>query len=242
MKRKKLILLIILLVISITLCSCKKSNNIENSYNKIEKSLEDNIYTIEGEKYEEEKGITIIYPKIKYKDEEKSNIINSIIKFGALSIVNYYIGENEFNLYSNYNITRHDNDILSIVFEGYVYRNSVRKIFYTINIDLVNNKLLKLSDFVNVNENFVSKFKNGEISENKKSYLGNLSNEEIMRKLEDCDIINEFAESKSFCYLTKDSLGVSLQIDDELVNHIESEISLKELEMIKVDIFDSSDK
>ena len=248
MKNRKVILLILFLVVSITLCSCKNkdSSRTKNNYNKIDKLLEDKVYTIEGQKYEEEKGITIIYPKIKYKDEEKSNIINSIIKFGAVSIVNYYKGNGEFNLYSNYNIARQDDEILSIIFEGYVYSNSgsipLKSIFYTVNIDLVNNKLLRLSDFVDINEEFVSKLKNGKVEENKKSYLDKLSNEEIMQKLQYCDNTNEFAEAQSYSYLTKDSLGISLCVDHSLGNHIESEISLKGWEMIKGDIFDASDK
>lgn len=248
MKKGKVILLIFFLVVSITLFSCKNENSsgTKNNYNKIDMSLEDNIYTIEGEKYEEEKGVTIIYPKVRYKDEEKSNIINSIIKFGALSIINYYKGDNDFSLYSNYNITRQDSNILSIVFEGYAYSNSgtvyVNDIFYTINIDLVNNKLLKLSDFVDINDDFISKLKSGEISENKKSNFEGLSNEDIKEKLEKCDIINEFAECESYSYLTKDSLGVSLRVDHSLGDHIESKISLEGWEMIKFDIFDASDK
>lgn len=182
----------------------------------------------------EQDKIKIKYPQIKgMADESKQNQINEKIRNDIWDkavglIIESNKEEKDFikklNLDLDFQVLFNDNYI-SVVYNGYRYidkdANPANEI-YTTTIDMDTAKLMKLSDFVKLNVEFVQKIKNA-------TYIPNEGIEnkddqktvfDYVKETEDSSILSDLLrnETNSF-YFTKDDLVVSVPIIHALGDH-----------------------
>lgn len=197
-------LLIVLVVCLLTSCTAEK-NIVEDSYSS--------------------GNININYPMIENKDNEEDTKINELIKDEALKVLEYYGENNLSSLDIDYEMSYINKKIMSIKYSGTgtmkkaVYPNSF---FYTTNIDIKNKTILKLSDVVEVNEDFIENFRNDNfqaLRADQIQLLRNMTDEEILEKL----------TSGNF-YIDENTLGISVDILHLLGDHAEYEIQYENID------------
>jgi len=238
---KKNILLLLLFVFALTITSCDSDNNKANQVtDDTAKVTEDRDYDIKQGSYID-KQIKITYPQITgLADANKQEKINELIKKEAIEVLGYYKDvEGEVSLDIKYDIKLKGANLLSIQYaglgniEGAAYPNNV---FYTTNIDMNNDKKVKLTDCISINEAFEKKVKEGKYvpwNDELNSVI-----EIIKENINSYDLINEFNNADSiskeniynlFSYFTKDSLGISIGIPHVLGDHAEFEIKYEDI-------------
>jgi hypothetical protein len=265
LRKKILLLLFLLLVLALASCNTDKyglgNESTNEPQNAIEKDIqiasagkagENNIsskstdqvsnsevYEITQSSYTD-KGMKIAYPQIVgLSDTNRQKEINDLIKKEALKILDYYnIGE-EVSLDINYDIKWKGTNLLSIKYfgvsniKGAAYPENM---FYTTNVDMNNVNIVKLTDIININEDFVEKVKEGKYVawDSELSSAINLIKEDI----DSYNLVNEFQNADSMCeentsfsfsYFTKDSLGISIGVAHALGDHAEFEIKYQDL-------------
>jgi hypothetical protein len=241
-------LLVIMLMIALFLCGCGK-NKATNSPSASTSPNETQVvhpitnYSIEKAEYKEQ-GITINYPVITNVtggDEEHVNALNETIKSSATAVLKDFDGDYTGLTYTlDYEVEYKGVDYLSVVYmgsfniEGAAHPNNV---LHTTNLDIKNNKLIFLSDAVEVSENFAQKFKEGtylpysdDLNIAEDGYLDvtidGFKNEEL---------VNTFNMSRTNFYFTGEALVVSVEIAYAAGNHLEMIISYDSLgEMLKI--------
>jgi len=224
-------------------------NSNENSNNKV--PIQVNHYEITPAVYTD-KNVKINYPQINnLSDINKQNTINQLIKDGALSYIKNGVYD-ALNLELKYTITLTNSELLSIQYSGLASNKNAahpNDIFYTTNIDINNGKILRLSDLITIDENFIEAIKKGEYkgkffdlvhdntSEEGKKYLPLLM--DYINQTDTKTLIKELNQSyytesgktppSSAYYLTKDSIGISLSIPFAIGDHAEFEIKYKDI-------------
>ncbi|MHC1681592.1 MAG: DUF4163 domain-containing protein [Clostridiaceae bacterium] len=184
--------------------------------------------------------IHIKYPQlINLGDKNKQSIINDLIKTDALKVLNYYKNStHDLTLEIDYTIKRQDLNILSLQYSGIGYIKGAahpNNLLYTTNININTGKKLRLKDIVNIDKNLISKFINGDLKPLNPYVdytLSNFSTEELLKTFENADSLsNTGSENYSdvFSYLTKDSLGISMNVSHAVGDHTEFEIKLKDI-------------
>ena len=240
MKKNKIIaiLMVVTLALSFTLTSCSDNN----SSRKVETSIVEtgasesstpDEYTIEDDQYNVE-NVIIKYPRLKYSDENKTNIISALVESGGMLGTKYYDSQDKLNMNIKYKIKRKNKKIISIVFEGTGYVEGAayaNNHLYSVNVDLKNKSLLKLSDFVDVNEELAEKIKNGTVSDEQKEAFNTLTSQDILNKLSVYDEVDNFKPDQSYSYLTEDSLGIILPVEHALGDYIQVEVPLSEVQL-----------
>lgn len=237
MKKNKIIAILMVMTLSFTLigCSDDDSRKVETSIVETgapESSTPDE-YNIEDDQYNVE-NVIIKYPKLKYSDENKTNIISALVESGGMIGTKYYDSQDKLNMNIKYKIKRKNKKIISVVFEGTGYVEGAayaNNHLYSTNIDLKNKNLLKLSDFVDVNEELAEKIKNGTVSDEQKEAFNTLTSQDILNKLSEYDEVDNFNPDQSYSYLTEDSLGIILPVEHALGDYIQVEIPLSEIQL-----------
>ena len=238
MKKNKIIAILMVMTLSCTLISCSN----DNSNNKVETSIVEtgvaesstpDEYTIEDDQYNV-KNVIIKHPKLKYSDENKTNMISALVESGGMISTKYYDAQDKLNMNIKYKIKRKNKKIISVVFEGTGYVEGAayaNNHLYSVNVDLKNESLLKLSDFVDINEELAEKIKNGTVSDEQKEAFNALTSQDILNKLSVCDEVDNVKSDQSYSYLTEDSLGIILPVEHVLGNYIQVEIPLSEVQL-----------
>ncbi|MFL0165687.1 hypothetical protein [Candidatus Clostridium helianthi] len=262
MFRKLCIGLIIIGTIAITVsCSGKTNdlskeamanNNVSSESSKIEnnktngdvaqkanKSSHQSSYKIISETYDDNQGTKISYPQITdFNDAEKQKKLNETIKNEALKGNNYYKDvDGKVTIDIKYEIVCQEPEILSIIYSGVGNVSGAAhpsNLFYTTNLDIINNKKLRLNDIVDVNDDFVNmliigKFKavNSDYEAQYKSDINISSLDDWKKRLLAADPSDNMGSE--FCYMTKDSLGLSVGVIHALGDHAEFEIKYKDI-------------
>jgi hypothetical protein len=193
------------------------------------------------------KNVTIYYPQITgLSGSNNLNTINTLIKNDAFSCISGSI-DNNLSLQINYNVTLSNSNLLSVKYTGQYYVNGTNHpthLFYTTNIDIKNGTKLKLSDLVTVNKSLADNFKEGTYipwmtlanSQDNKQFQSTVIN--FVNSINDNDLIASLNRSGSkssggslpsiysptYCYLTRNTLGISISTSSVMGDHIEYEI------------------
>lgn len=236
MKNKFYLILGVALFISLFI-SCGQENennktlnggpeNVNNSAKVIEETpiITD---TPKGLKYEvtsdlytlkdDNNDIEIEYPVLQVLDDKDlENKINNLIIEEALKVIDNYDYEDRghLDLEISYQIALENPFLMSIQYEGLAYIEKSahpNKLFYTRNVDLVTGDILKLFDFVSIEDDFINLFIDGAFDyvgplDSKPEYDYFPSLESMRNQFENADIIGSV-----FTYLTKDHLGISIE-------------------------------
>ena len=234
---KKICLLLVLLLV-LTVSGCNKNNvketNTNADDNKQGTSVNEN-YEIVKETYTSGK-IAINYPQIKnLNDENKQKKINELIKAEALKIQDKYKEElDNIDLSLDYEVMYKGSDIISIRYLGLAMTKSAAypiNEINTTNIDLNKEQVLKLSDVVNIDDNFVAAFKEGKY----KPYIEGLNLEEAgalhdaLDNFEGNGLIDEFKQPDVKFYFTDNSLVVSAYAIHAMGDHFEMGLQFGDL-------------
>lgn len=226
---------------SISTESSKIENNKTNEnqdQNNVD-SLSKISYKIISETYDNNKGTKIIYPQIAdLSDTEKQKELNEIIKNEALKGNNYYKDvDGNVTIDINYKIVCQEPELLSIIYSGVGNVSGAAhpsNLFYTTNLDIANRKNLRLSDIVNINDDFVKMLINGEFKAVNSEYESEYKSDINMLTLDDwkkallaADPLDKMGSE--FSYMTKDSLGISIGVIHALGDHAEFEIKYKDI-------------
>ena len=146
----------------------------------------------------------------------------------------YYDDQDKLNMNIKYKIKRKNKKIISVVFEGTGYVEGAayaNNHLYSVNVDLKNESLLKLSDFIDINEELAEKIKNATVSDEQKEAFNTLTSQDILNKLSVCDEVDNFKPDQSYSYLIEDSLGIILPVEHALGDYIQVEIPLSEVKL-----------
>ena len=212
----------------------------EDSSKNSNQATGNEIYDIEQSTYED-KNVNISYPQIAgLNDTDKQKRINDLIEKETLKVLDYYKSvEQEFSLDVSYEIKWKGANLLSIQYTGLGYIKEApypKNIFYTINVDMNNVKKVRLADCINLDEDFVKKFKEAEYVA-QDTELDSVI-ELIKESIENYDLINEFNNADSigegnpldfFSYFTEDSLGLSVGVAHVIGDHAEFEIKYQDI-------------
>lgn len=191
-------------------------------------------YDIVKEIYTNNKNIKIHYPQINsLSDNVKQNKVNQIIKDNAYGYLKNFSQEEINNLSwdINYSITWESKNLLSIQYSGYSYdEGSAHPVdqFYSTNIDMKREITLKLKDLINIDEDFVTKFKKGRLQSTileQRDTLERHTNQKWVEMLNNADS----NESEIKTYLTKDSIGISVEVAHVIGDHAEFEIKYEDI-------------
>ncbi|MBD7911465.1 MULTISPECIES: DUF4163 domain-containing protein [Clostridium] len=194
------------------------------------------------------KNVIINYPQISgLSDINKQSTINKLIKDGAEAYISNGVEDN-LNLEINYKITLSNENVLSIQYSGVANLEQAAhptNVFYTTNIDMNNGKIIKLTDLLKVNENLANSFKKGklvcyttfdnekdtvEYQSNIKELVNNMDNNELISQFEKADSKEKMiSEYVAFCYLTEDSIGISIGVGHSAGDHVEYEMKYADL-------------
>ncbi|TYQ15265.1 UNVERIFIED_CONTAM: hypothetical protein Cloal_1699 [Acetivibrio alkalicellulosi] len=188
-------------------------------------------YTIE----DDDNSISIKYPLISgLNDQIKQKIINELIMTEALKVYNYYDCEDRGHLALDieFNISLKSDYILSIQYYGLGYVEEAarpNKLFYTTNIDILTGIKLRLVDLVNIEDEFINMYINGEFE-----YVGPLEEEPNLgyygtHAFAEKGFINADNMESVFSYLTVDSLGISIPVAHAIGGYAEFEIKYKDI-------------
>jgi hypothetical protein len=247
MKKKMLISFMMAIILLLFLsCTMVRNNNKNKEQNNLSNSK--NVYYKIAEVIYQNKDIKISYPEIlDLRDIDKEKMINTLIKSEALKVLKYYEGVIDvLTLDINYNIKLKNANLLSIEYLGYGNVKDTAhpdNLLYTTNIDLVKGSRIILKDLVKINEDFVKKFKEGiykkwkpnlnlESSSVISELRESLTNEELISDFNNADSLDNIGtenQSDTYSYLTKESLGISVDIAHALGDHVEFEINYKDL-------------
>ncbi|WP_315066718.1 hypothetical protein [uncultured Clostridium sp.] len=214
-----------------------KSN--ENIVQDNVKPLSQSSYKIISETYDNNKGTKINYPQIiNFNDAEKQKELNEIIKNEALKGNNYYKDvDGDITIDIDYKIVCQESELLSIIYSGVgnvLEAAHPSNLFYTTNLDIKNKRKLRLSDIVDINDDFVNmlvigKFKavNSEYESEYKSEINMVTPDDWKKRLLAADPSDNMGSE--FSYMTKDSLGISIGVMHALGDHAEFEIKYKDI-------------
>jgi hypothetical protein len=113
-------------------------------------------------------------------------------------------------------------------------------LIYTTNIDKRNSRRIRLSDIIDINEAFVEEFRTwklkdssedtNEIQEVIYDYIDHISDEELLAGFRAADHIGSDNPWGIYSYLTKDSLGISIEVPNYAGDHAEFEQALTHLD------------
>lgn len=235
MKKIKIVAIVMVMTLACTLTACSSDKDKSKIETSVVENADSDDYTIEDDVYNV-KNVVIKHPRLKYADDEKTNIISSFLETGGVIATKYYDKEDQDNLNMNikYKVRRKSKNIISVVYEGTAYLEGAayaNNYLYSVNVDLKNKQILKLSDFVDVNKDLAEKIKEGTVSEEQKEAFNALTAEDILNKISVCDEVDNVKEGQSYSYLTEDSLGIIIPVEHALGDYIQVEIPLSEVQL-----------
>lgn len=254
MKRKYKLIIVLILVLSLTIVyNLNKNYKRGSEADTIQevKSLttaEENCaknkisYIIKSSSYNEKK-VEISFPYVDgISDMKKQKKINEIIKDEAFVVFNdFYEGQaDDLSLEINYTITWESENLLSIQYYGYSFDKGAAHtldLLYTVNLDMNKGCKLMLKDIINIDKNFVNKYKNYEIADPDKNQiqvgafkyiLDTHSTDDLLRSFNGAD--TSFNNSDYvFSYFRDDALGISINVPYVAGNHLEIELKYQDI-------------
>lgn len=142
-----------------------------------------------------------------------------------------------------YEVKSNTDSWLSILYRAdynSIYSAHPSNLVYTTNIDKRESQRLRLSDIINLNEAFVKEFRTWKLKENPENtkeiqeaiydYISHISDEELLAGFRSADHIGSGNTWGIYSYLTKDSLGISIEVPNYAGDHAEFEQALTNLE------------
>lgn len=195
-------------------------------------------------------GTVVSYPFIVSGDSErKIDSLNEIILGDVNKILDIYsadafaspAGESDFfpadTLHIRYDIMRNDAFYLSIFYTADFYSPYgayPTQMVYTTNIDLQNERRIKLSDITPVDDGFINDILSGTPVNTDPKYIRGiqdyflgLGRETLRRGFNSADIIGPDNVLGIFSYLKPGILGISISLPIYLGNHAEYEKNIK---------------
>lgn len=186
--------------------------------------------------------VKVYYPQIvNLTDSNKQKTINETIRREALGdIPNSPIDEGGWHEV-DYTIKWKSANLLSVEYVGSYFTwdtNHPNNILSTTNIDLNTGQTIKLKDVVFIDENLVDEFRRSNYTKWDPDI--DLRAEGVMDSIQDDltskQLIEHFKNSDSeksgydtYCYFTKDSLGISLGVPHAYGGHVEFEMKYKDI-------------
>lgn len=250
MKKYK-VTLILVLALSLCLSGCSQNKTpSEDTQKEVQKEYTkqtESMYELKTEIFKD-KDANINYPQlINLTDTSAQEKINDMIKKQAFLVYDEIAKQGEqFSYELNYDVKYSSPELLSIRFNDYINftqsahpSNSVE----TLNIDIKNQKVIKLTDLVNINEGFVDLFKNGkylspypdqtpELMESIKNILDETDTKGWIDLLKNADSFDIYSGNQ-YSYLTKDSLVIVISVPHFIGDYAEFEIKYKDLSEYK---------
>ncbi|MGN6710048.1 hypothetical protein [Anaerocolumna jejuensis] len=209
----------------------------EENYSSNEK-----IYRIESVSYNEKK-VNISFPSVVgLSDTAKQNKINEILKHEAHVVLNNFYGGviNNLSLKINYTITWTSKNLLSVQYEGHAFDKGAAyplNLLYTVNIDIEKGSKLMLKDYINIDKDFVYKYRSYKVPDPDKNQmeagafkyiLDTYSADDLLQYFNSAD--TSFKESAfTFSYFKEDSLGISIEVPHVAGDHLEVELKYKDI-------------
>ena len=216
---------------STTGSSASSTYKIENSYITITNTsakyfIQTYIFTDESHKNSK---VTIRFPELIGNNLDKVNgiIKDYVIGFAANCYGADYSG---LSLDVDYHLTFNDDDWLSISFNGFgnvktaAYPNDILQ---TMNINLKNGSMLKLSDIYTVNKDFAHIFRKEYVEQitSRFDLADDLAGQAVKTFLDQYDDQTLMGYlSDSCCYMTPNKLGISFDLPHAAGDHFETEI------------------
>ncbi|MGP1908052.1 hypothetical protein ACTSEZ_07755 [Metabacillus sp. JX24] len=185
--------------------------------------------------------IAISYPQLSgIEDSSKQEKLNKNIKTDALTVLHYYPDgamTDGLTLDIKHTIKRMDRELLSIQYDGLANVSGTAHPshhFYTSTYLLTDGSRVKLKQLVTLNEAFAEtlKKKSKALSPALQGYLEELSNQDLLSKLQTADQLESIGEndqSDVFSYWTEDSLGISIGVSHSQGDHAEYEVKTKDI-------------
>ncbi len=189
-------------------------------------------------------NITGVYPKISgLSDSDKQNTINQLIEAKTMEFVNFFVEDN-VTIELSYDIPWKGNKVLSLRYymyfdmEGAAHPSNE---FYTLNIDLVNGKQLRLSDILYIDDKFINIMREastysgpldmGPELEDLLAYLPELDVSAFTKADDDTDYYNMHT------YFTADAIGYNQGVSHAVGDYALFEVKLAEIkEYIRTDL------
>lgn len=117
---------------------------------------------------------------------------------------------------------------------------------YTTNIDKINNKRVRLTDYVTVNKDFVKDFRSWtlkteitdpELLQAIQDYITSITDEDLLLGFQAADQIGSDNPWGIYSYTTPDNLGISIQAPNYIGDHIEFERPISELQNFRKSVY-----
>ncbi len=265
MKCKQHLLVLVLVTAFLTSCNKREIAVTKVTYDTAQKSYESSNstnYKATGEKFNRKKvsidspqitdykvtsttfkrqKVAINYPQIiDFKDTHKQQMINDLLKTEALNVLDFYEDFNGLSLEINYRVTWQGQNLLSLQYYGIGESQGAPyplSYFYTVNVDMKKGCKLRLKDFIKIDKQFVTKFRNYKVKDpatNQASQaafddiLETSSVEQLLRYFEGAD--SSYKNSAfTFSYISKDALYISIEVPHEVGDHTEIELKYEEI-------------
>lgn len=206
---------------------------------KSENQVGINYKVVDGEYTDKE--ITIKYPQITdLDDDDIQKRINEILKAEALSVLGFYEDSNDVYIDISYKIPWQSQTTLSVQYVGYEDVKGAAyplRLFYTVNINIDKGSKLTLKDFVIIDDNLVDSFMNFKEKDPETNQASASAFDYILNTYTAQDLIRYFEGADSsyqnstfvFSYLTKDAIGISIEVPHAVGEHMEIEIKYQDI-------------
>lgn len=170
-------------------CSCENSNKSKVSDNNSNNyKIESCVMAFDNESFVVKYPKVILESKAVDKINKQIEVLLSMYLKTSLSDIENSTAQIDFNVH------RLDCDYISVSFEGYYnYIKAAHPInfYYTINLNIKNGSVVKLTDNAVINEDFIKKFRNEwktQALSEAKDYLDQYTNEQLKTMLMSSDI------------------------------------------------------
>ncbi len=236
----RLLIGLIIIMMAFTGCELKKEKEVVNQNTTGKSSITN--------EHISKKGIEADYPIITTENNSKDTTIwNQIIKKDFDKILDIYSFEpfpgltpeptsSNVILKVSYQIKLNNNNYSSFYYLADFnapYSAHPTELSYTTNIDKRKNQRTILGDVVNLNEDFVKDFRNwdfisieqgnAELDSAIKDYFKNITDEDLLRGLQNADIIGSGNVLDAYSYMTPEKLGISFGVPNYIGDHVEFE-------------------
>ncbi len=234
--------LFVILCLSSTLLLISCSGEELTQHNQTNNSVQETdnqVYQINSSSYSEN-ATKIFYPQLSdMRDTAKQEKINDLIKKEILKTLDLYDNKNNLSMDIHYNIMLDNSKILSILYSGIVHPNKTAyplNVLYTTNIDLSTAEKIRLSDFIEINDELSKKLKeakyvawDSELNSAEELIRKDISNYKLTEVLKNSDDLSEKNSGNVFSYFTNNALGISLGVTHAIGDHAEFEIDYAEI-------------
>jgi len=173
----------------------------------------DAAYTLSSSIFEE-CGIWVSYPQIEMDDAEKQAKINNLLEYRMNKIIGWRLElEGQLSLEMSYEIKIASDRLLSVAFSGLGFVQGAARpfhIYQAINVNVLTGEEIILSDVINIDERLIELLlSDNAVFLDSNSYVQDYLKEIISR---DSFLYRLQAEESTHFYLTKDSLGLIIDV------------------------------